>query len=309
MNYVDNNFYELTKILKQMSLNEIYESIKYSYLNLDNNVKDLYENYFEKFNYWGKLKAKNNEFEEIYEKALFLNNHIKDLEWLYEKLEDYRSKLLLYGIINNWFNYDFKTLNITKENTYKHYFDLDLVKVDEETVFVDLGAYIGDTVIDFINSYGEKNYKKIYCYEMTDLSYSLLKKNLGKYDRTVCKKKAVGETKHKAFFNENSDISANKIDIDGENEIEITSLDLDIEEEITLVKMDIEGSEMNALKGMKRHIEKEKPDLLISVYHKNEDLISIPKLINKYYDGYKFYLRSHSGDVYPTEIVLICIAE
>ena len=308
MNKLDKDFNSLIKTLRKMTTEEIYQNIRYNYLKLDENIQELFESYFEKFDYWGKLNAKENEFEEIYEKAKFLHDNLEDIVWLYEKLEDYRSKMILYAIINNWYNYDFITLKNVKENAFKHYFDLDLVKVNKDTIFLDLGSYIGDSVIEFINCYGEENYKKIY-YEITDLTFSLLKNNLAKFDNIILNKKAVGEVEGEVLIKEHQDISANKINENGNVKIKQVSIDNDIHEKITLVKMDIEGSEVSALKGMKKHIENDMPDLLISVYHRNEDLINIPKIIDEFNSNYKFYLRSHSGEAYPTEIVLFCVKE
>ena len=54
--------------------------------------------------------------------------------------------------------------------------------------------------------------------------------------------------------------------------------------------MDIEGSEINALKGGKITINKYKPKLAISAYHKWDDLLKIPLLIHSIRPDYKFYL-------------------
>ena len=90
-----------------------------------------------------------------------------DFVWLYENLADYKSKYILYAILNNYYNFDFISLGKVTNDIYKHYFDLDILKLQQDEVFVDMGAYIGDTILDFINSYGTDSYKKIYCYEIT----------------------------------------------------------------------------------------------------------------------------------------------
>lgn len=101
--------------------------------------------------------------------------------------------------------------------------------------------------------------------------------------------------------------SANLISTNGEIEVDCVSLDNDISEKITTIKMDIEGGEKKVLKGCKNHIIDESPNLLISVYHNNSDIIEIPKMISGYNKNYKFYLRYYGGPLYATEIVLICI--
>ncbi len=71
--------------------------------------------------------------------------------------------------------------------------------------------------------------------------------------------------------------------------------------------MDIEGSEYEALLGLKNKIKKYKPKLAISVYHNNDHLWQIPKLIYELNPDYKFYLRYYGGPILPTEYILYAI--
>lgn len=306
MNYVDMNFDWLLKEIKQKSERQVFTHIKDKYESLSTEIKDAMEKFINNFNYWGKLNYKEHEYEQIENKSKSLKIHLDDFKWLYNRLSDYRSKKLLFGILYNWYDYDFNTLKELMDNTYCHYFDLDIVECEDET-FVDVGAYIGDTTIDFINSYGT-NYKKIYCYEMTDDIFSYLIKNTSKYENIECRKKAVSDKSEilKMSFNEASS-SANNINKDGNTLVEAISLDEDIKEPITMIKMDIEGYEQKAIEGCRKHIIENHPKLLISVYHNHEDLWKIPKMIEEICPGYKFYLRFYGSNVFPTEIVLFGI--
>ena len=87
----------------------------------------------------------------------------------------------------------------------------------------------------------------------------------------------------------------------------MTTLDADIAEPITLIKADIEGGEQKALLGAKQHIIDERPKLLISVYHRNEDLWQIPRMIEEFCPDYRFYLRYQGSPIYPTEIILLAL--
>ena len=78
------------------------------------------------------------------------------------------------------------------------------------------------------------------------------------------------------------------------------------------LKMDIEGSELDALKGAAQLIREHHPVLAICVYHKENDLIDIPRFIRKTAgEGvYRYYLGFHGLDLaelcfyaIPAEIV------
>ena len=308
MYIIDKKFKTLTSIFNTLSLEEIYENIKEKYLIIPDATKDSLEKFLDEFPYWGRLKRYENDYEELYNRAISLKNHVDDYITLYNSLCDYRSKKLLYSILSNWYQFDFNSIEESFEKNFSHYFDLDIVKCDENEVIVDAGAFIGDTVIDYVNNYGTQNYKKIYCYDITQSNIEALKINLKNYPNIICYNKALSNNQEPLYISQNSiSTSANMVSQNGSEKIESSTLDIDIKEPITLIKMDIEGYEKKALEGSKNHIINEKPKLLISVYHNHEDLWKIPKIIREYNKDYKFYLRCYGTRIFPTEIVLIAI--
>ena len=308
MNIIDKNFYNLINMIKQMNSEEIFENIKSNYLKVHPDTRTSIEKFVNNFNYWNTLDSSNDNYNLIYEKALSLHDHLEDYIWLYENLNDYRSKKLLYGILNNWYNYDFTTLKECYDNTFKHYFDLNLIPVCKNITLVDLGAFIGDTISDYINIYGENSYNKIYAYDITKKSIAKMKNNLAQYNNIIYKNMAISDKEEILNIKEsNIDASANMIDSNGNIEIKATTLDNDIKQKIDMIKMDIEGYEEKAIIGSTNHIKNDNPILLISVYHNNEDLWKLPKLIYDINSNYNFYLNSHGSNIFPTEIVLVCI--
>ncbi len=303
MNIIDKNFNDFVLKIKNMNLEEIFLNIKNNFNKVHPDTQKSIQKFLNDFNYWGTLDIEKNDYNEIYEKAKSFYEHIDDYIWLYNNLKDYTSKKILFAILNNWYQYDFSTLKECMNYNYKHYFDLDVIPNCDNQVFVDVGAYIGDTTLDYIKIYN--NYKKIYCYEITNYTMAILKNNLGEYKNIVYKNKAVS-CENSIMYLKNSLVnsSANQVDNNGEIEIETVSLDNDILEKIDMIKMDIEGSEYNALIGAKNHIINDNPILLISVYHNNEDLWKLPKLIYEYNNNYNFYLRYYGNNIFPTEIVL-----
>jgi len=73
---------------------------------------------------------------------------------------------------------------------------------------------------------------------------------------------------------------------------------------VDFIKMDIEGAEAPALVGAEKTINNFKPKLAISAYHKWDDLLVIPELINSVRDDYSFYLDCTTG--FGGETVLYC---
>lgn len=308
VNKVDREFYHLIDILKHSSKDQIFFQIKENFKLVPEETQRSIEDYFKKFNYWGKLDVKVGEYEEITNKVTSFSDYLEDYIWLYQRLEDYRSKKLLLAIIRNWYQYDFKILGETIEQMFDDYFDLDIVKCDSNEVIVDLGAYTGDTIYSYLDTYGIDCYKKIYCYEVTDNIFDFLKQNTSQYPNIECRKKAVSDQSDILYINPSKvDASANTVSSEGESRIDTVTIDEDINEPVTLIKMDIEGYEQKALKGCKRHIQEDHPKLLLSVYHNHEDIWKIPRMIEEMCPGYRFYLKNHGGPIFPTEITLLAI--
>lgn len=308
MNIIDKNFKKLVEEIKSCSEMELYHRIRSKFELIPEATKNSCMDFFNQFSYWGDLDVANNNYQEIELKAKELHQHINDFVWLFQHLEDYRSKRLLYAILNNWYQYDFLETTKTKEYLYDDYFDLDIVKCDRDEVIVDLGAYTGDSILSYIKNYGEDCYQKMYCYEITPETFEILKNNLSRFSNIDCRLKGVGDRCEKLKVENNLvSASANTLNIQEDGDVEITTLDEDIKEPITLIKADIEGFEQKALEGAKGHIKNDHPKLLISVYHKNEDLWKIPKMIYEMSEDYKFYLRFNSSPIYPTEITLFAV--
>ena len=60
---------------------------------------------------------------------------------------------------------------------------------------------------------------------------------------------------------------------------------------VDYIKYDVEGAEMNALVGSRETVERSSPDMLISLYHRSEDIFDIPLYIRENYPQYDLYLR------------------
>lgn len=209
-------------------------------------------------------------------------------------------KLLEYRVSNNSV-----LLKEIFENSHKQYFPSDdIFEKRKEEIFIDAGAYNGATSLDFID-WVDGAYSKIYLLEPDSLMYEITKERLKimKVDNAVLLNKGAYSTSCEVSFKELNETGSSCISEMGEKTIKTISIDEMVEEDnVTFIKMDIEGAEMEALIGAMRTIERCKPKLAISVYHKEDDIWEIPYYIKKNYPWYKMYLR-HYTDI-TTETVL-----
>ena len=76
--------------------------------------------------------------------------------------------------------------------------------------------------------------------------------------------------------------------------------------EVGFIKVDIEGFEMEFLKGAKETIARDKPAMLISIYHQGSDFFDIKPLIESWNLGYKFKIHKPIDHSIIAETALYC---
>lgn len=64
-------------------------------------------------------------------------------------------------------------------------------------------------------------------------------------------------------------------------------------ERADVIKLDVEGAEREALIGCERTIKQYRPRLMVSAYHRNEDIFALPLQIKAMNPDYQVYLRHH----------------
>lgn len=167
------------------------------------------------------------------------------------------------------------------------------IYIDEDVV-IDCGAYMGDTIEDFCELRGN-NYSKIIAFEPDEANYNKLLKNIEKnsFINVVALNMGVYCKKDVLHFSQSGTMWASVVE-NGESVIEVETIDNVVgNNNVTIIKMDIEGSEMDALYGARETIKKCRPILMISAYHKKDDIINIFNFINKTVNDYMFYFRCH----------------
>lgn len=92
MNVIDRNFSELVQEIHSLSEKELYYRIRRDFDRVPAETRKSCQDFFNRFGYWGRLDPQQGIFEQIELKELALFEHIGEYAWLYERLEDYRSK-------------------------------------------------------------------------------------------------------------------------------------------------------------------------------------------------------------------------
>lgn len=183
----------------------------------------------------------------------------------------------------------------------KQYFDLFSPGKDE--IFVDGGAYNGDTITDFLDWTG-RVYNKIYAFEPIDEMLQIIQKRVaqehkGGGGKCELYQNALWNKCEEIVFSE--DGASSRVTETGTKNIMGVGLDEIVgDEKITYIKMDVEGSELKALEGARNTIIRNKPRLAICIYHKPEDIIELPTYILELVPEYKFYIRHYCSNMWET---------
>ena len=102
-------------------------------------------------------------------------------------------------------------------------------------------------------------------------------------------------------YNAYKDYNNNDIDM-----IHTDTLDSIIKDEVvTGIKIDIEGAEESMLMGSCETIKRDRPIILLAIYHRWDDMFKLQEYLMSLDLNYKFYIRHYSLSVAKT--VLYCI--
>ena len=241
-------------------------------------------------------------FGDVYPDHDFFAGNIGELEKAYSLLSDDMSRIVYANAVNFMISGKIKYLkNICSEKSDA----LDLLDLREDLYYIDAGAYDGDTIFELKNYLDKKNIsiKKITAFEPDKKNFSKLEKNMPENNLSgTCELFNLGvwSEEKTLYFDSKSgrNSSLNPTDPKKQTEIRVNTLDNMINSgesnngEI-LIKYDVEGSEYEALNGAKSIIQKYSPKLIVSLYHKNEDIFKLLLLIHSINPNYNFYIRKH----------------
>lgn len=220
-------------------------------------------------------------FTEAYAEA-----NTESLNTVYHALSDEASKLTWQNLLSYRATGDRKKLYAAEAEPEKVWQTI-LQPTDHEH-FLDLGAYRGDTVKEFLSHVD--HYAAVTAIEPDPKTYQKLCENTdGLHD---CRRihAAVGNTVGTCLFSakkgRGSAVAQNGIEIPA---LRVDSLSPAVP--FSLVNIDVEGNESAAIEGMEKTIRTCKPKLQIAAYHRVEDYFAIPLQVLAIRPDYKVFIR------------------
>ncbi|MDR1373153.1 MAG: FkbM family methyltransferase [Dysgonamonadaceae bacterium] len=177
--------------------------------------------------------------------------------------------------------------------------------------FLDIGAFYGDSTLMLLDF----EPRRIYAYEPVKYNYKCLLETIEKNragEKITAVNKGVGDRETSLMIDSNlAESSFLTFSLSEEKSEEITVATIDSEckdRNVGIIKMDIEGFEYYAVKGGLETIKRDRPLLLISIYHTGKDFFEIPPMLKSCVPEYRFSIE----DTFPSSVsekILVGYAE
>jgi len=192
------------------------------------------------------------------------------------------------------------------------YFNNEIFKLADDEVYVDIGAFDGDSINEFISSNKIKNlsYRKIIAFEPDHINYAKLRNNISCSEKIVLRNLGVSNKTGEARFLSSvfsSSPTSSTISTEGDIEVQLVALDDFLnEDKISLIKMDPPGENLsvNILTGATRTIFKHRPKIIIGI-HSLQELYDLGNKVTNSFPFYNLYLRQNSWGAGEVDLYLI----
>ena len=162
-----------------------------------------------------------------------------------------------------------------------------IFSIKENSVFLDLGAYNGDTVAEFIQYCPD--YKEIIAVEPDRRSFRKLTEATKELRTIKTLNVGISHSRTTVRFEQNA---GRQSKIGKGEEIPAESVDSILSGgKVDFINVDVEGAESDMIKGARNTILLHRPKMLISAYHRTEDYFAIVKSVLDIRDDYKVYMR------------------
>jgi FkbM family methyltransferase len=231
-----------------------------------------------------------------------------DIRRAFHAFADEESRLQFAAQVDFRLHLDYDTL---PKNSHDDYFPRGVVPpLDDDAVFVDCGAYDGDTVRRFLAEQ-RGAFGRVYAFEPDAVNFARLQQYVaslapGVRERIEIHRAGAGERRATLRFNTTGNMSA-ALSSHGSAEVDIVPLDEIVEPggARVYVKYDVEGAEWEALRGASSLIRTSRPLMAVSIYHRPDDLWQLPLYLQSLDPGYRLYLRTQGED--GIDVICYCV--
>lgn len=229
--------------------------------------------------------------EGLFDSTYFAKNY-NSFYSVYNMLADDISKKAYINIIEYKLTGDISLLKKCETDITETYTNIICPK--NNSTYVDIGAYNGDTLKEYI-SFAGINIKAI-CFEPDERNFKKLAASAEEYKEakiTLINAAAWNKDESLTFYSRSGRNSAHttahkNLKIKTINAVRAENY---IDEAVDFINIDAEGSDAEAIEGLSSVLERYHPTVSCAVYHRNEDMFKIPLLLAKYYKNFKLYLR------------------
>jgi FkbM family methyltransferase len=192
-----------------------------------------------------------------------------------------------------------------RPSSTESYFPEGMFNLIRDEVFVDCGAFNGDTLRTYLSK-SNCEFRKFLALEPDAITFSdltayiskLPSETRGKIAPLHC---AVGSERGNIRFEDSGGLGSHSCE-GGSSVVSCVPISdlIDGSERVSFIKMDIEGAEYDALLGARPVIQRDRPVLAICVYHKQRDIWELPLFMKSMVSEYQMFLRCHEADGWQT---------
>lgn len=230
----------------------------------------------------------------------FVQEHIKDYYETYRHLDDELSRECMAAFLNCKVTEDFHyLLPVCREKA--SYFENPFFEIGESESVVDIGAYDGDTIREFLSV--KNRYKQIYAIEPESNNFNKLKQYVNHEKLHNIQMFQCGCWKSNTDLYFYKDKESSGLRLSGGEKIKVYKLDdLLVGQKVTILKINFFDGVCETLDGAANIIKTQMPRIVIMVGFDEWGLIRIPQKIKELNSNYKISLRYASA--MPARLIL-----
>ncbi len=246
------------------------------------------------------LSRRPGEPETDYLDDLFANKHRYIA--LHLRLADARSRAVLDAILRHRLSLELEPLAEVCERDHPQWFHPDFLPRTAADVFVDGGAFDGDTAEGYIKARGP-GYKRVHAFEIDPTIAEAARKRCAAHQNVVIHNVGLSDRPGSFGYRRTGGTDGSIGAAEGADTVVSTGrIDDHVPEAITFLKLDVEGEEAKAIAGARRQISENAPTLAIAVYHKAHDIWDLPRRILNLRPDYRLFLRHYTETAYESVI-------